>query len=297
MPLSQLRYFIPLILVLLAGRQLAANAQASTPLIEAAKKGDLVRAKAALKAGADVNAPGDAGLTPLMWASLCGRKAVVEALLVGGARINEADSEKGTALGYAIVAQQADVATVLQARGGTFSLEGFERFTWVMSRRTDIFDYIGQRTTVAKARADSAIKLNWAAPLAAPGDFRGSWTIDLSASQYPPSQEPKSVSYVITQTARDIVADAAVDGTRLVARYPLDGTDAETAMGKDGMTIAQGRWEGSSLILTTSFKQGQDERASFREIWVLSADGRTLTIDRQMTKPSETKLRLVLSKQ
>ncbi|MGH7613443.1 MAG: ankyrin repeat domain-containing protein [Gemmatimonadales bacterium] len=144
------RHWSCLALAILVGSPIALPAQGVALLVEAAKKGDVPRARAALQAGADANARGDAGLTPLMWASLYGHNATIEALLAAGARINDRDSENGTALGYAIAAQQIEAIHLLRSRGATFSLEGFNRFTWVMSRRCRgavRFCHTGQRDT------------------------------------------------------------------------------------------------------------------------------------------------------
>ena len=65
-----------------------AAARPSDDLIEAAGKGDLVRVKALLAAGADVNATDKNGSFPLLLASAQGHLDVVQALLAAGADVN-----------------------------------------------------------------------------------------------------------------------------------------------------------------------------------------------------------------
>ncbi|MFA5106684.1 MAG: ankyrin repeat domain-containing protein [Candidatus Micrarchaeia archaeon] len=68
-------------------------------LIDAARAGDLEGVKAALKAGADVNAKNKTGYTALIWASSCwGHTAIVEALIVAGADVNAKNENGYTAL-------------------------------------------------------------------------------------------------------------------------------------------------------------------------------------------------------
>ena len=60
------------------------------PIHDAAKTGDLAGVQAQLDAGADVNAKGDGGMTPLFAAAntIGGHKEIVELLLTNGADVN-----------------------------------------------------------------------------------------------------------------------------------------------------------------------------------------------------------------
>jgi len=103
-----------------------AKTDGSTPLHEAAAKGQLVVARYLLENGADVNARGRFGadangqsrndVTPLFRAALSGHRVMVELLLAHGAEVDAANSEGETALHAAAHAGFKGVAEVLLAR-------------------------------------------------------------------------------------------------------------------------------------------------------------------------------------
>jgi ankyrin repeat protein len=78
------------------------NSLAATPdddILDAAKNGDLPKAEAALKAGADVNAKTDyVGITALMWASDKGHLETVKWLTANKADVNAKTKDGKTAL-------------------------------------------------------------------------------------------------------------------------------------------------------------------------------------------------------
>ena len=80
---------------------LVACADQNTLLSEACRRGDLAKARRVLAEGADVNAKGEDGATPLMIASSKGHSNVVKLLLERGADVNAArnDDLTGTRAG------------------------------------------------------------------------------------------------------------------------------------------------------------------------------------------------------
>src|SRR6478735_3541325 len=78
------------------------------------RSGDSGSALAAIRGGADVNAPGSDGSTPLLWAVHGIDHEVVQALLQRGARVNEREKFRGqTALMWAIAANSPEVTEFL----------------------------------------------------------------------------------------------------------------------------------------------------------------------------------------
>ena len=89
---------------------------------DAAAKGDIEAVKQHLDAGADVNAKGKHGRTPLHYAALNGQKEIVELLIANGANMN-AKIEVGkwkdqTSLSLAIQNNQTETANLLRKHGG-----------------------------------------------------------------------------------------------------------------------------------------------------------------------------------
>ena len=88
-----------------------------TPLIAAARTGRLEATHLLLKAGADVNAPGQLGTTPLMSSVERPGRQVTDLLLEYGADVNARDGGANTALMYAIRRGNAAVAQILLEHG------------------------------------------------------------------------------------------------------------------------------------------------------------------------------------
>lgn len=281
----------------------AAQAQPAAVLEEAAKRGNVETANAALSKGADANARGEHGLTPLMWAALYGHTDVVEVLLAAGATANLADGGGGTALAYARLAGHAATAQAIELRGGTVSFgtsefdAALKSYMWTMSRPSSIFDYVNARAKERQAKEEAALQANWAASLIAPLDLRGRWTFDPKASDYGKLAKPKSVEYVILQTPNQLVRQAKIEGKTQDETYELDGSQAINDMGSSGRTLTTAVWEGATLILRSSLHWDGVERAAQEERWSLSVDGATLTIERVATKPVAVRVRQVMTKQ
>ena len=67
--------------------------------------------------GADIDTQDINGYTPLMWACICGREAVVRLLLERGADIKLRDMGGRTALSWARTFIHASIVALLEARG------------------------------------------------------------------------------------------------------------------------------------------------------------------------------------
>lgn len=88
------------------------------PLIDSIRKGDLASVIEQVSAGADVNYPDTAGLTPLMVASGFGRHEMVDCLLRAGANVLQLEPRMGaTALHKAAQSGNADVIELLLDHG------------------------------------------------------------------------------------------------------------------------------------------------------------------------------------
>lgn len=103
-----------------------------TPLMLAARKGDIERAKDLLAAGANVNRANNNGGTPLMYAALSGRIELVELFLVNGADVDAAAKNGWTPLMIAASKGFDDIAGALLKAGADANLADVYRWTPLM---------------------------------------------------------------------------------------------------------------------------------------------------------------------
>jgi len=162
----------------------------------------------------------------------------------------------------------------------------------------------------------SALVIALAVHAAAPANFAGTWTLDKSKSQglNPRLQNAESVSWVITQTDKEITIEEKVTGGAPPANmgggdrpaggrgqgrgmggfggprtFNLDGseTSADTGRGKIARKATVSA-DGKTLELTSkSTFQGQEGEitATTTEKLQLSGDGKTLTVNRHNESP------------
>ncbi len=100
-----------------AGLLLGVSAAFAGPLHDAAKEGDLERAKQLLDQGVDIAVPDEAGESALIVASLAGKTEVVQLLLERGADIKVRNKGGLTALHAAAYGGNINVVKLLVAKG------------------------------------------------------------------------------------------------------------------------------------------------------------------------------------
>jgi ankyrin repeat protein len=83
-------------------------------LLAAAHKGDAEEVGSLLRAGADVDAKDQEGMTPLSCTAMYGHKDIVESLLRAGAEVDARDKEGKTPLDWARMRGLTDVVELLQ---------------------------------------------------------------------------------------------------------------------------------------------------------------------------------------
>lgn len=158
----------------------------------------------------------------------------------------------------------------------------------------------------------SALVFALAVHAAAPADFAGTWTLDKSKSQglNPRQQNAESVSWVITQTEKEITIEEKITGGNPPSGGPgggrggmgglfgprtfnLDGseTTGDTGRGKyvrkatvsgDGKTI--------ELVTKSTFSgpDGNEIQTTSSDKLQLSADSKMLTVNRRSESPRGT---------
>src|SRR5579862_2451761 len=92
------------------------GATASSPMADAAMKGDVATVKTLLAQQADVNAPQADGATAIQWAAYTNNLAMADALIKGGANVRLANHDGATALSLAAINGSAPmIEKLLQA--------------------------------------------------------------------------------------------------------------------------------------------------------------------------------------
>jgi hypothetical protein len=147
----------------------------------------------------------------------------------------------------------------------------------------------------------------------APADFSGKWTLDLSKSKVSDNEKAAIESQVltVTQSAADFKVETATkritppnapagapEGGRMMGggggpmavTYPMGKeTTVEQQRGQMTIPVTSGsKWDGSKLVVWSSstFNGPNGEmKNSTKEVWELSADGKTLTVARENNGP------------
>jgi len=132
--------------------------------------------------------------------------------------------------------------------------------------------------------------------------FAGSWVLDRSQSQFPAHEgrghgapnaqvQPPEVKLMVEQHGTMLkVTRTMTMGTRersMTDTLVADGSD-QTHQGYRGNVVTRAAFEGDRLLVTqTHVKKGEqgDRTMSRQSIWMLSPDGRVLTIDTTMHSP------------
>ena len=95
------------------GSSLAPLAAQPSSLADAALYGQADAARRLIAAGADVNAPDDTGMTPLMIAASQGHIGIAQLLIAAKADVNAVSEDKTTALMRAASANRGDAVSLL----------------------------------------------------------------------------------------------------------------------------------------------------------------------------------------
>lgn len=147
-----------------------------------------------------------------------------------------------------------------------------------------------------------------ATPLAAQShpDFSGKWALDTKASEGP--MMPSAMTIVVTQDAKTI----KVENTSTMAMgeqkmeqknslsYNLDGSPSKntaSGMGASLELTSTAAWQGPTFLVTTKADLGNGQTMTQKDTWVLSADGKTLRQNRDVSVGAQTMaLKMVFTK-
>ena len=131
-------------------------------------------------------------------------------------------------------------------------------------------------------------------------DFSGNWKLNVSKSDFGVLGAPTSRTDVITHKEPAITDEVSAEGAQgkqqYTIKYTTDGKEVTNQInGRDVKSTL--KWDGPSLVITSSL-MFNDNPVDVRATWVLSADGKTLTISAHYASAmGETDQKLVLEKQ
>jgi hypothetical protein len=122
-------------------------------------------------------------------------------------------------------------------------------------------------------------------------DFSGTWTLDAAKSDFGPMPPPESVVMVIDHkepalkvatTQKSQMGDASNEST-----YTTDGKENLNKMrspGGDQDVKSTTKWSGKTLVTSRTI-DAQGMSIGIDDAWELSADGKVLTVTRQLKTP------------
>lgn len=154
-----MKKFLLLSLLWLVAAPMAQAAAFGNALVDAADRGVEVLVSNEIRAGVNVNARGDFGVTPLMRAAYNGYTNIMELLINVGADVNAADAGGATALHLAARQGQVEAVKKLISYDAVLDMADSEGFTPLM--RATAGRQMEVATLLLKAGADSGVKNEW----------------------------------------------------------------------------------------------------------------------------------------
>ena len=134
-------------------------------------------------------------------------------------------------------------------------------------------------------------------------NFTGTWTLDVAKSDFGPMPAPESIVMVIdhkdpavkvTTTQKSQMGDASNDST-----YTTDGKENINKMrgpGGEQDVKSTTKWDGKTLATARTI-EAQGMSIGIDDTWELSADGKVMTLTRQIKTPQgDFSSKLVLNK-
>jgi hypothetical protein len=130
-------------------------------------------------------------------------------------------------------------------------------------------------------------------------DFSGTWTVDLAKSDFGMMPPPEKLERTIKHADPDMKIKTVQVGQRgesiTEAAYTTDGKEAKIQV-RNREARVKAKWDGDKLNVETS-TEFNGMAITQKESWSLSTDGKTLTIDNNITTPQgELTTKIIFSK-
>lgn len=139
-----------------------------------------------------------------------------------------------------------------------------------------------------------------ALPIIAKPNFTGAWKANVSKSDFGQMPAPDKMEMKVTHEDPKLDLHNSQSGQfgemEWDAKYTTDGKESKNTM-RDNPTTSVVKWDGDVLKFETKGKFG-DNDFTMTDKWTLSADGKTLTMDRHFSSSfGEGDQKVVLEKQ
>ena len=143
-----------------------------------------------------------------------------------------------------------------------------------------------------------------AAAQSAVPNFSGTWTLDAAKSDFGPIPGPESIVMVIDHKEPALKVTVTQKGPQgevsNESTYTTDGKDNMNKMRSpagDQDVKSTSKWSGK-ILMTTRTIEAQGMSIGIDDAWELSADGKVMTVNRQLKTPQgDFSTKLVLNKQ
>ena len=120
---------------------------------------------------------------------------------------------------------------------------------------------------------------------AAPPNLTGEWKLNVSKSEFGPIPAPESATRSVKHTDPALEITTHQKGqageTTTTLKYTTDGKVSENAHVQAKGTA---KWDGDKLVID-SVRNFQGTEVKLHDVWTLSADGKTLTVNSQLSVP------------
>lgn len=134
----------------------------------------------------------------------------------------------------------------------------------------------------------------------APPNLAGEWKLNVSKSNYGSFPAPLGATRKIVQSSQNLSLTTTQKGPKgeitSQLHYTTDGKESVNKL-QTGESKGSAQWIGDKLMIESS-REIQGATLKQKEIWTLSPDGRTLTIDAHVSLPNgEFDVKQVFEKQ
>ena len=131
-------------------------------------------------------------------------------------------------------------------------------------------------------------------------DYSGTWKLNVAKSDFGPLPGPDSRTDVITHKdpslSNHVTAEGAQGKQEFTFKFTTDGKEAVNTVGPREIKSTV-KWSGSNLVINSKFVSNGSDVLS-EATWVLSSDGKTLTVSTHFTSSlGEADQKFVFEKQ